>query len=244
MDKPIMISVDHVFMKFNLASEKFDSFKEYVIKSLKKQVSFDEFWALKDVSFELKKGDALGLIGLNGSGKSTMLKTIAGVLKPTKGNVKVNGSIAPLIELGAGFDMDLTAQENVYLNGALLGYSRKQMSEYYSDIVEFSELKDFMNVPVKNFSSGMVSRLAFAIATIGTPDILIVDEVLSVGDFRFQEKCERRIQKMMDSDTTILFVSHNINQVEKLCNKIVWLEKGVVKAFGDAGIIAEEYRKS
>lgn len=221
MDKPIMISVDHVFMKFNLASEKFDSFKEYVIKSLKKQVSFDEFWALKDVSFELKKGDALGLIGLNGSGKSTMLKTIAGVLKPTKGNVKVNGSIAPLIELGAGFDMDLTAQENVYLNGALLGYSRKQMSEYYNDIVEFSELKDFMNVPVKNFSSGMVSRLAFAIATIGTPDILIVDEVLSVGDFRFQEKCERRIQKMMDSDTTILFVSHNINQVEKLCNKIV-----------------------
>ena len=244
MDKPIMISVDHVFMKFNLASEKFDSFKEYVIKSLKKQLSFDEFWALKDVSFELKKGDALGLIGLNGSGKSTMLKTIAGVLKPTKGNVKVNGSIAPLIELGAGFDMDLTAQENVYLNGALLGYSRKQMSEYYNDIVEFSELKDFMNVPVKNFSSGMVSRLAFAIATIGTPDILIVDEVLSVGDFRFQEKCERRIQKMMDSDTTILFVSHNINQVEKLCNKIVWLEKGVVKAFGDAGIIAEEYRKS
>ena len=244
MDKPIMISVDHVFMKFNLASEKFDSFKEYVIKSLKKQVSFDEFWALKDVSFELKKGDALGLIGLNGSGKSTMLKTIAGVLKPTKGNVKVNGSIAPLIELGAGFDMDLTAQENVYLNGALLGYSRKQMSEYYNDIVEFSELKDFMNVPVKNFSSGMVSRLAFAIATIGTPDILIVDEVLSVGDFIFQEKCERRIQKMMDSDTTILFVSHNINQVEKLCNKIVWLEKGVVKAFGDAGIIAEEYRKS
>ena len=244
MDKPIMISVDHVYMRFNLASEKFDSFKEYVIKSLKKQVSFDEFWALKDVSFELEKGDALGLIGLNGSGKSTMLKTIAGVLKPTKGNVKVNGSIAPLIELGAGFDMDLTAQENVYLNGALLGYSRKQMSEYYSDIVEFSELKDFMNVPVKNFSSGMVSRLAFAIATIGTPDILIVDEVLSVGDFRFQEKCERRIQKMMDSDTTILFVSHNINQVEKLCNKIVWLEKGVVKAFGDAGIIAEEYRKS
>ena len=244
MDKPILISVDHVYMRFNLASEKFDSFKEYVIKSLKKQVSFDEFWALKDVSFELEKGDALGLIGLNGSGKSTMLKTIAGVLKPTKGNVKVNGSIAPLIELGAGFDMDLTAQENVYLNGALLGYSRKQMSEYYSDIVEFSELKDFMNVPVKNFSSGMVSRLAFAIATIGTPDILIVDEVLSVGDFRFQEKCERRIQKMMDSDTTILFVSHNINQVEKLCNKIVWLEKGVVKAFGDAGIIAEEYRKS
>ena len=207
-------------------------------------MSYDEFWALKDVSFELRKGDALGLIGLNGSGKSTMLKTIAGVLKPTKGSVTVNGSIAPLIELGAGFDMDLTARENVFLNGALLGYSRKQMQEYYDDIVEFSELKDFMDVPVKNFSSGMVSRLAFAIATIGTPDILIVDEVLSVGDFRFQEKCEQRIQKMMNGETTILFVSHNINQVEKLCNKIVWLEKGVVKAFGDAKEIAEEYRNS
>ena len=170
-----------------------------------------------------------------------MLKTIAGVLKPTKGSVTVNGSIAPLIELGAGFDMDLTARENVFLNGALLGYSRKQMQEYYDDIVEFSELKDLMDVPVKNFSSGMVSRLSFAIATIGTPDILIVDEVLSVGDFRFQEKCEQRIQKMMNGETTILFVSHNINQVEKLCNKIVWLEKGVVKAFGDAKEIADEY---
>ena len=215
-----------------------------MIKSLKKQVSYDEFWALKDVSFELKKGDALGLIGLNGSGKSTMLKTIAGVLKPTKGTVTVNGSIAPLIELGAGFDMDLTARENVFLNGALLGYSRKEMEKYYDDIVDFSELQSFMDVPVKNFSSGMVSRLAFAIATIGKPDILIVDEVLSVGDFRFQEKCERRIQNMMDGETTILFVSHNINQVEKLCNKIVWLEKGVVKAFGDAKEIANEYRKS
>ena len=244
MERPTMIRADHVYMKFNLSSEKFDSFKEYVIKSIKKQVAFDEFWALKDVSFELKKGDALGLIGLNGSGKSTMLKTIAGVLKPTKGSVIVNGTIAPLIELGAGFDMDLTAKENVFLNGSLLGYSRKEMESYYDDIVEFSELKDFMDVPVKNFSSGMVSRLAFAIATIGTPDILIVDEVLSVGDFRFQEKCEQRIQKMMGKDTTILFVSHNIDQVEKLCNKIVWLEKGVVKAFGDAKEIAEEYRRS
>lgn len=244
MDRPTMIKVEHVFIKFNLSSEKFDSFKEYVIKSIKKQVSYDEFWALRDVSFELKKGDALGLIGLNGSGKSTMLKTIAGVLKPTKGTVVVNGTIAPLIELGAGFDMDLTARENVFLNGALLGYSREEMNGHYDEIVEFSELQEFMDVPVKNFSSGMVSRLAFAIATIGTPDILIVDEVLSVGDFRFQEKCEKRIRKMMDRDTTILFVSHNIDQVEKLCNKIVWLEKGVVKAFGNALEIAEEYRMS
>ena len=218
MEQETIINVEHVSMRFNLSSEKFDSFKEYVIKSLKKQVSYDEFWALKDVSFEVKRGDSLGLIGLNGSGKSTMLKTIAGVLKPTKGTVTVGGNIAPLIELGAGFDMDLTARENVFLNGALLGYNRAQMEAQYEDIVEFSELRDFMDVPVKNFSSGMVSRLAFAIATIGIPDILIVDEVLSVGDFRFQEKCEARIQNMKDQGTTILFVSHSIEQVKKICN--------------------------
>ncbi|WP_334104685.1 ABC transporter ATP-binding protein [Muricomes intestini] len=241
MDKPTVIKVEHVSMKFNLSSEKFDSFKEYVIKSIKKQVSFDEFWALKDVSFEIFKGDSLGLIGLNGSGKSTMLKTIAGVLKPTKGSVEVQGTVAPLIELGAGFDMDLTARENVFLNGALLGYPREEMENYYEDIVEFSELKDFMNVPVKNFSSGMVSRLAFAIATIGTPDILIVDEVLSVGDFLFQQKCEERIRNMMKNGTTILFVSHSIDQVRSLCNKIVWLEHGQVRMFGDAAEICDQY---
>ncbi|MGC4019344.1 MAG: ABC transporter ATP-binding protein [Muricomes sp.] len=243
MDKKTVVKVDDVSMKFNLSSEKFDSFKEYVIKSLKKQVSYDEFWALKHVSFEVMQGDSLGLIGLNGSGKSTMLKTIAGVLKPTKGTVTVVGNVAPLIELGAGFDFDLTARENVYLNGALLGYSRKMMDGYYNDIVEFSELNEFMNVPVKNFSSGMVSRLAFAIATIGTPDILIVDEVLSVGDFRFQQKCEKRIRKMMDEGTTILFVSHSIEQVKSICNKIAWIEKGHLKKFGDAAAICEEYSK-
>ena len=240
----IIINVEHVSMKFNLASEKFDSFKEYVIKSIKKQVSFEEFWALKDISFCVEKGEAVGLIGLNGSGKSTMLKTIAGVLKPTKGKVTVRGNLAPLIELGAGFDMDLTARENVFLNGALLGYTREEMEKYYDGIVEFSELYDFMNVPIKNFSSGMVSRLAFAIATIGTPDILIVDEVLSVGDFRFQEKCEKRIQNMMDQGTTILFVSHSISQVKKLCTKIVWLEKGTLKMIGKAEEICDIYAKS
>ena len=244
MEHETIISVEHVSMRFSLSSEKFDSFKEYVIKSLKKQVSYDEFWALKDVSFEVKQGDSLGLIGLNGSGKSTMLKTIAGVLKPTKGSVRTYGTIAPLIELGAGFDFDLTARENVYLNGALLGYSRKEMDEHYGDIVEFSELGEFMNVPVKNFSSGMVSRLAFAIATIGIPDILIVDEVLSVGDFRFQQKCEERIQNMMDHGTTLLFVSHSIEQVMKLCKKVVWLEKGTLKKMGDSQIIGEEYKNS
>ena len=244
MDNKVMVKVDNVSMKFNLSSEKFDSFKEYVIKSIKNQVSFEEFWALKNVSFEVLKGEALGLIGLNGSGKSTMLKTIAGVLKPTEGTVTVYGTVAPLIELGAGFDMDLTARENVFLNGALLGHSRKEMEEYYEDIVSFSELRDFMDVPVKNFSSGMVSRLGFAIATIGTPDILIVDEVLAVGDFRFQEKCEERIQDMVRKGTTILFVSHSIQQVKKICNKIAWLEKGKLKRFGDAQTICSEYENS
>ena len=244
MDKKKMIVVDHVSMRFSLSSERLDSFKEYVIKTLKRQVSYDEFWALQDVSFEVEEGDALGLIGLNGCGKSTMLKVIAGVLKATKGSVQVNGTVAPLIELGAGFDMDLTARENVFLNGALLGYSRKQLEQYYDDIVEFSELHAFMDTPVKNFSSGMMSRLAFSIATIGTPDILIVDEVLSVGDFRFQEKCEKRIQHMIDSGTTILFVSHSIAQVEKLCNKVVWLEKGHVRKSGNAKEICEEYSRT
>lgn len=244
MEKEHMIVVDDVSMKFNLASEKLDSFKEFVIKTLKHQVTYDEFWALTNVSFTVDKGDALGLIGLNGSGKSTMLKVIAGVLKPTKGSVQVYGSVAPLIELGAGFDMDLTARENVYLNGAILGYPRKEMEKHYEEIVEFSELGEFMNVPVKNFSSGMVSRLAFAIATIGTPDILIVDEVLSVGDFRFQEKCQNRIKRMLDAGTTLLFVSHSIQQVEELCNKVVWLDKGVVKMFGESKNIAEIYSAS
>lgn len=244
MEKNTVIEVEDVSMKFNLASEKYDSLKEYVIKSIRGQVSFEEFWALRNVSFHLEKGDSLGLIGLNGSGKSTMLKTIAGVLKPTKGRVRVYGTIAPLIELGAGFDFDLTAEENVFLNGAILGYSRKEMEKHYDDIVSFSELEEFMNVPVKNFSSGMIARLAFAIATIGIPDILIVDEVLAVGDFRFQEKCEERIQRMLDQGTTLLFVSHSIDQVAKLCKKIVWLEKGQVRRFGDAKEILNEYSKS
>lgn len=243
MEEQIMVKAEHVSMKFNLSSEKFDNFKEYFIKNIKRQVAYDEFWALKDVSFTVKKGESLGLIGLNGSGKSTMLKTIAGVLKPTKGSVQVFGSVAPLIELGAGFDMDLTAYENVFLNGALLGYRREEMEGYYDDIVAFSELDGFMNVPVKNFSSGMISRLAFAIATIGTPDILICDEVLSVGDFRFQKKCEDRIQRMIDNGTTILFVSHSIEQVKKICNKILWLDHGNVKMFGDTEEICDIYSK-
>lgn len=238
-----IISVNNVSMRFNLAREKVDSLKEYVIRALKKRLQYDEFWALDDVSFEVKKGDSVGLIGLNGSGKSTMLKVIAGVLKPTKGTISVNGSVAPLIELGAGFDIDLTGRENIYLNGALLGRSRQMMDEVFEDIVEFSELRDFMDVPVKNYSSGMLSRLAFSIATSGKADILIVDEVLSVGDFRFQEKCQDRIHKMMEEGTTVLFVSHSIEQVEQICNKVVWLSHGKVKMKGSSQEICPVYKE-
>ena len=241
MGNDLMVKVDHVSMRFNLASEKVNSLKEYFIKTLKRQISYNDFWALNDVSFEVHKGEALGLIGLNGSGKSTMLKVIAGVLKPTKGQVSVYGDMAPLIELGAGFDFDLTARENVFLNGAILGHSRDVMEKYYNDIVEFSELAPFMDSPVKNFSSGMISRLAFGIATIGQPDLLIVDEVLSVGDFRFQQKCEDRIKAMLQAGTTLLFVSHSIGQVKDLCDTVVWLEKGNMRAYGDSQIYCDQY---
>ncbi|MFR8018491.1 MAG: ABC transporter ATP-binding protein [Mediterraneibacter gnavus] len=239
-----IVDVENVSIKFNLSSEKIDSMKDYLVKRLKGQISFDEFWALQDISFSMNRGDSVALIGLNGCGKSTLLKTIAGVLKPTKGSVKVYGSIAPLIELGAGFDHDLTAEENIYLNGAILGYGRQEMQKHYEDIVEFSELRDFMNVPIKNFSSGMLARLAFSIATIGNPDLLIVDEVLSVGDFRFQEKCERRIQNMMKEDTSILFVSHSIEQVQKLCKRAIWIEKVHIVKAGTTEEVCPEYREA
>ena len=228
-----IVDVENVSIKFNLSSEKIDSMKDYLVKRLKGQISFDEFWALQDISFSMNRGDSVALIGLNGCGKSTLLKTIAGVLKPTKGSVKVYGSIAPLIELGAGFDHDLTAEENIYLNGAILGYGRQEMQKHYEDIVEFSD-----------FSSGMMARLAFSIATIGNPDLLIVDEVLSVGDFRFQEKCERRIQNMMKEDTSILFVSHSIEQVQKLCKRAIWIEKGHIVKAGTTEEVCPEYREA
>lgn len=243
MDK-IMIDVDDVSIRFNLERERVNSLKEYLIRRIKGTIEYDEFWALLNISLKIQKGDSVGFVGLNGSGKSTLLKVIAGVLKPTSGSVRIHGSIAPLIELGAGFDFDLTAKENVFLNGSILGYSRKQMLEYYDDIVDFSELEEFMDVPVKNFSSGMLSRLAFAIATIGKPDILIVDEVLSVGDFRFQQKCELRIQSMIGQDTTVLFVSHSIEQVKKICKNAVWLEKGRIKMTGTAQEVGEQYELS
>ncbi len=239
-----IVDVENVAIRFNLASEKIDSMKDYLVKRLKGKISYEEFWALQDISFSMERGDSIALIGLNGCGKSTLLKTIAGVLKPTRGKVTVYGSIAPLIELGAGFDFDLTAEENIYLNGAILGYGREEMRKHYDDIVDFSELKDFMTVPIKNFSSGMLARLAFSIATIGKPDLLIVDEVLSVGDFRFQEKCERRIQNMMSEDTSILFVSHSIEQVQKLCKRAIWIEKGHIVEDGPSEIVCPKYREA
>lgn len=238
-----IINIEDVSMMFNISKEKVDSLKEYIIKILKNELMFQEFWALQNISFQIKKGESIGLIGLNGSGKSTLLKIIAGVLKATKGRVEVKGSIAPLIELGAGFDMDLSARENIYLNGAILGYSRKEISEKFEDIVDFAELWDFIDVPVKNFSSGMLARLGFSIATISQPDILIVDEILSVGDLSFQKKCEKRIANMVRNNTTIILVSHSMAQVREICQKVIWLEKGQIKEVGETEKITLLYQE-
>ncbi len=239
-----MIKVDNVSMKFNLGIEKNFSLKLFFInlfKPRKKKEKKPDFWALKDVSFEVKRGEVVGFIGSNGAGKSTMLKVIAGVMKPTKGKVEVHGNICPMIELGAGFDMDLTARENIFLNGAVLGYSKKFIEEKFDEIVEFSELKDFLDVPVRNFSSGMTARLAFSIATVVDPEILIVDEILSVGDMAFQAKSEAKMRSMIGGGTTVLFVSHSLAQIEKICDKVVWLENGQIQKIGEPKAVCAEY---
>ena len=240
-DLPI-IEVKNVSMRFNLATEKTDTIKEYFVKLLKGQLMFNEFYALKNVNLTVNRGEAVALIGANGSGKSTLLKCIAGVLYPTTGSIAVRGSIAPLIELGAGFDPDLTARENIYLNGAVLGHDRKFMDAHFKSIVDFAELWDFIDVPVKNFSSGMVARLGFAIATEVSADILVVDEILAVGDFRFQQKCKERMANMMKGGTTLLFVSHSEAQVKELCQKAVWLGHGTVQYIGNVDAAFAEYR--
>ena len=229
-----MIEVNNVSMRFNMAKEKHESLKEYFLAAVQGKLQFEEFYALRDVSLTVHKGEFHGIIGLNGSGKSTLLKVISGVFKPTAGNVVVHGSIAPLIELGAGFDMDLTARENIYLNGTVLGLTPKYIDEKFDEIVDFSELREFLDVPLKNYSSGMVARIAFAIATITKPDVLIADEILSVGDFMFQEKCEERMRQLMSGGTTVLLVSHSIGQIERMCDHVTWLEKGRVKMQGEA----------
>ena len=241
MDNKPMVEVNGLGIRFNLAKERVDSLKEYFLKFTKGALHFEEFWALRNVSLNIEKGDFYGLVGINGSGKSTLLKTVAGVFKPTEGSVKVNGTIAPLIELGAGFDMDLTARENIFLNGAVLGFSKDHMMEKFDDIVNFSELHDFLDVPLKNYSSGMVARIAFAIATATKPDILIADEILAVGDYAFQEKCEQRMKELLEGGTTVIFVSHSIEQVKRMCNKATWLEKGKVIMTGDAETVCDAY---
>ena len=244
IDQNNAVELRNIEMHFNMSKEKLESLKEYFLKLVKRQLYFEDFVALDNISFDIKKGDVFGIVGLNGCGKSTTLKVISGILKPTKGTVETCGTIAPLIELGAGFDMELTARENIYLNGSVLGYSKKFMDEKFDEIVEFSEMQEFLDVPMKNYSSGMVARIGFAIATVTTPDILIVDEILAVGDFLFQQKCEERINSMINDDTTVIIVSHSIEQIERLCKHCVWLEKGKIKMIGDALEVCDAYKNS
>lgn len=236
-----VIQIDNVSMVFNLASERVDSLKEYIVKLVERKLFVQKFNALSDINLTIERGDSVALIGANGSGKSTLLKCIAGVLAPTTGSIAVNGSVAPLIELGAGFDPDLTARENIYLNGAVLGYGKEFMNEHFENIVNFAELWEFIDVPVKNFSSGMVARLGFSIATEVRADILIVDEVLAVGDFRFQEKCRQRMSQLLNDGTTLLFVSHSTAQVRQLCKKAVWLESGYIRLTGEVDKVCDAY---
>lgn len=231
--KENMIEVKNVSMKFNLGIEKGFSLKQGFVDMFKKKEKINnDFWALKNVNFDVEKGEVVGFVGSNGAGKSTLLKVIAGVMKPTKGKVSVYGNICPMIELGAGFDSQLTARENIYLNGAVMGYSKEFINSKFDEIVSFSELSEFLDVPIQNFSSGMIARLAFSIATVVDPEVLIVDEILSVGDMAFQKKSEEKMLNMINGGTTVLFVSHSIDQIRNMCNKVVWIEKGEVQAIG------------
>lgn len=240
-----MIILKNVSMKFNLGVEKDNSLKMIFINLFtpRKKKKKDYFWALKDIDFRINKGDVVGIIGANGAGKSTLLKVVSGVYKPTTGTVEVNGKISPMIELGAGFDPELTARENIYLNGAILGYSKEFLEQKFDDIVEFSELKDFLDVPIKNFSSGMVAKLAFSISTIVDPEVLIVDEILSVGDIKFQEKSKNKMMSMIEGGTTVLYVSHSIDSIKELCSKVIWLDHGKIVKMGDTKEICGEYYK-
>ena len=239
-----MIDIKNISMKFDLGIEKVFYLKQAFINLFipkKKKPKKEYFWALKDVDFHVDKGEVVGLIGSNGAGKSTLLKVVSGVMKPTKGKVEVHGNISPMIELGAGFDPELTARENIYLNGAILGYSKEFIDEKFDEIVEFSELKDFLEVPVKNFSSGMTAKLAFSIATVVDPEILIVDEILSVGDIKFQEKSKNKMMSMINGGTTVLYVSHSLKSIKELCNKVVWIEHGKVQMIGEAKKVCDAY---
>ena len=240
-EKCVMVDVDHVTIRFNLANQKIDNLKEYFIRFLKKELMFQEFLAVKDISFQVREGEAWGLIGTNGSGKSTLLKAISGIIKPYKGHITVNGSVAPLIELGAGFDAECTARENIYLNGCVLGHSLKFMEKHFDEIVDFAEIHKFLDSPIKNYSSGMKARLGFSIATMVKPDILIVDEILSVGDYKFRQKCEQRMKELLSGGTTLLYVSHNIDEVRRLCDHAVWIDHGEARMIGDVEAVCDAY---
>ena len=239
-----IIQVNNITVRYKIANYRVSSLKEFVIKKIKKSITEKDFLALDNVSFTVKKGDVVGVVGRNGAGKSTLLKVVSGIQKPASGNIVLNGRVVPMLELGAGFDMELSGKENVYLNGAVLGYSKEFLDEKYNDILEFSELGDFINMPVRNYSSGMVARLAFSIASMVNPEILIVDEVLSVGDENFQRKSKNRMIELMSGGSTVLFVSHNIKQIEEICNKAVWLEHGKVVMTGPSDVVCAEYKKS
>ena len=236
-----IIEVKDVSMRFRMANDNVRSIKEYAVQMLRGKLKYNEFEALKHVSFDVKRGEVVGLIGHNGAGKSTMLKVISSILKPTEGSVSVYGSIAPMLELGSGFDFEMTGRENIFLNGAILGYSEEFLNSKYDEIVEFSEIGQFIDVPLRNYSSGMVARLAFSIATVVVPEVLIVDEVLSVGDAAFQEKSYKRMMELMRGGTTVLFVSHDLNQIRSMCNRVVWLEHGQVRMFGETQAICDMY---
>ena len=239
-----IIQVNNITVRYKIANDRVSSLKEFVIKKIKKSITEKDFLALDNVSFTVEKGDVVGVVGRNGAGKSTLLKVVSGIQKPASGNIVLNGRVVPMLELGAGFDMELSGKENVYLNGAVLGYSKEFLDEKYNDILEFSELGDFINMPVRNYSSGMVARLAFSIASMLNPEILIVDEVLSVGDENFQRKSKNRMIELMSGGSTVLFVSHNIKQIEEICNKAVWLEHGKVVMTGPSDVVCAEYKKS
>ena len=241
MSKKVMIDVQDVTMRFRMNNDRILSLKEFVTTALRGKLEYQEFTALEHVSFQVKKGETLGLIGRNGAGKSTMLKVISGILKPTAGTVTCRGNIVPMLELGSGFDMDLSGRENIFLNGAILGYDEPFLKTKFDEIVDFSELGQFIEVPIRNYSSGMLARLAFSIASVINPEVLIVDEILSVGDAAFQEKSRKRMMELMGGGTTVLFVSHSLDQIREMCNRVVWLDHGKVKAFGATGEICDAY---
>ena len=239
-----IIEVNDVSMRFRMANDRISSIKEFAIAKLTGKLEYNEFEALKHISFDVQRGEVVGLIGRNGAGKSTMLKVISGILKPTEGSVTVRGNIAPMLELGSGFDFDMTGRENIFLNGAILGYSEEFLNSKYQEIVDFSEIGQFMDMPLRNYSSGMIARLAFSIATVVVPEILIVDEVLSVGDADFQEKSRRRMMELMSGGTTVLFVSHSLPQIREMCSRVVWLEHGAVNQFGNTKEVCDAYART